>query len=364
MSAEALAVNSPYAPAGKEPVLVSVLMLAYNHGPYIRESILSVLAQRGPFRLELLIGEDCSTDETRRVVEELSAAFPEVIRAFISEKNLGMHENGRRLEAAARGKYVAYCEGDDYWHDPDKLARQVAFLEENPDYVMVHSDFRLLDTRSGRLIPSFLGPQSGSDDANAYAEIIAGTRIVLTLTVCLRKSALEVALREPECYDNRFLMGDTQRWLEVSRLGKVRYFPAAMATQRALAESATRSRNAARVLRFAKSAWHVLEHYIAKYPPPRDAVNAARRRSAMAVLRDACAAGDREEASRAWVVLEALGEGVPLEAKLHYLGSRSPLHRRAVVPLLFVLRLGEAFMRRLRRLANGLAREPAVPASR
>src|ERR1017187_8839583 len=119
--------------------LVSVAMITFNHRPYIERAVKCVLNQETDFNVELVIGEDCSTDGTRELVFDLQRRHPEIIRVVTSEHNVGA-QNILRTERACRGKYLAYCEGDDYWNDPSKLAKQVAFLESRPDYVMVHSN--------------------------------------------------------------------------------------------------------------------------------------------------------------------------------------------------------------------------------
>ncbi len=116
--------------------LVSVAMLTYNHERYIGQAIESVLSQEADFRLELIVGEDCSTDDTRRIVREYAEKYPNVIRPLLAGHNLGMQKNCSRVLAACRGKYVALLEGDDYWVLPDKLQKQVRILEANPHYSM------------------------------------------------------------------------------------------------------------------------------------------------------------------------------------------------------------------------------------
>src|SRR5450759_4098791 len=103
----------------QEP-LVSVCMITYNHEPYIRKAIDCVLAQRTNFPFELVLGEDYSTAGTRKIVFDYAKRYPDIIRVITSEQNVGMHKNGSRTGQACRGRYIAYCEGDDYWHHPYK----------------------------------------------------------------------------------------------------------------------------------------------------------------------------------------------------------------------------------------------------
>ena len=123
--------------------LVSVKMITYNHAPYIAQAIEGVLQQKTNFPFELVIGEDCSTDGTREIVFEYQEKYPDIIRVITSDKNVGMKKNGYRTTKACRGKYVAFCEGDDYWHHPDKLQKQVDYLESHPECGMVFTDFNV-----------------------------------------------------------------------------------------------------------------------------------------------------------------------------------------------------------------------------
>lgn len=118
---------------------ISVLMLAYNHEPYIRQAIESVLAQQCDTPFRLWIGEDHSSDNTREVCRELQVAHPDRIELLRSDKPLGMHGNFSNLWKKSSGEFVAFCEGDDYWCDPFKLQKQI-------DFFRMHSDCTLCGT--------------------------------------------------------------------------------------------------------------------------------------------------------------------------------------------------------------------------
>ncbi len=117
--------------AGKQP-LVTVLIVTYNHRRYITAAVESVLTQRTRFPVEILISEDASTDGTRDIVTGYADRHPERIRLLLSERNIRSNEVVARGLRQARGRYVALLDGDDFWCDPDKLQRQVDFLEGNP----------------------------------------------------------------------------------------------------------------------------------------------------------------------------------------------------------------------------------------
>lgn len=116
--------------------LVSVIMMTYHHESYIAQAIEGVVMQQCSFPIELLIGEDCSTDRTRDICLEYQRLYPKFIRLITSETNVGMHKNMFRIFGRSKGHYLAMCEGDDYWCDDCKLQKQVDFLEANSDHTL------------------------------------------------------------------------------------------------------------------------------------------------------------------------------------------------------------------------------------
>ncbi len=114
--------------------MVTVRTSTYQHAPYIKQCIEGVLMQKTTFPFEFIIGEDFSTDGTRETVFEYAKKYPDIIRVFTADYNVGAKANGQRCIRASRGKYMAICEGDDYWTDPQKLQKQVDFLEGNEAY--------------------------------------------------------------------------------------------------------------------------------------------------------------------------------------------------------------------------------------
>lgn len=124
---------------------VSVIVPTYNHENYISQALESILSQKVTFPIEILIGDDCSTDKTCEIIKEYKSKYPDLIRLFLHEKNVGATKNAYELLMNARGKYLATLEGDDYWIDDYKLQKQVDFLEQNEDYVGCTNYFTLVD---------------------------------------------------------------------------------------------------------------------------------------------------------------------------------------------------------------------------
>lgn len=119
----------------EEPVMVSVFCITYNHSQFIAKAIEGFLMQKCDFNIEIIIGDDCSKDGTTQIIDSYAVKYPK-IKHLVAEKNMGPTLNIIRVAQSARGKYVATCDGDDYWTDPFKLQKQVDFLESHPEYVV------------------------------------------------------------------------------------------------------------------------------------------------------------------------------------------------------------------------------------
>ncbi|HLS37350.1 MAG TPA: glycosyltransferase [Sphingobacterium bovisgrunnientis] len=119
----------------EEPIMVSIFCITYNHKNFIEKAIEGFLMQQCNFNIEIIIGDDCSNDGTTQIIDSYASKYPQIKR-LIADENMGPIKNMIRVALAAKGKYVATCDGDDYWTDPLKLQKQVDFLENNPDYVI------------------------------------------------------------------------------------------------------------------------------------------------------------------------------------------------------------------------------------
>jgi glycosyltransferase involved in cell wall biosynthesis len=118
----------------KLPVKVSIVTITYNQENYIREALESFVIQKTNFPFEVIIADDCSTDDTVRIIEEYAEKYPTIIKPILRKKNIGAVANSIESLKAAKGHYIALCEGDDYWTDESKLQKQVDFLEANKKY--------------------------------------------------------------------------------------------------------------------------------------------------------------------------------------------------------------------------------------
>lgn len=120
-------------------VMVSIYVTTFNHEKYITRALDSILMQKTQYAYEVLVGEDCSTDNTRAVVQAWEREHPGKFTIFYRETNMHKTDcpNGMDLKLRCKGKYIICLEGDDFWTDPEKLEKQVTFLENHPEYYAV-----------------------------------------------------------------------------------------------------------------------------------------------------------------------------------------------------------------------------------
>ena len=132
---------------------VSVVMITYNHENFIKEAIESVLEQEFSYDYEIIIGEDKSPDNSRVILKEYEKKYPEKIKVFYREKNMGPINNFYDMFLKAKGEYIVYLEGDDYWIDKHKLQKQVEILENNSEYF---GCFHIVnDIENGKLLGTY-----------------------------------------------------------------------------------------------------------------------------------------------------------------------------------------------------------------
>lgn len=166
-----------------QPPLLSIVCPAYNQEAFIAQTLDGFLAQETNFPFEILINDDASTDGTPHIIAQYIERYPGIIRPFYHDAN--QYQQGKpcvpTLFKEARGRYIAYCEADDYWTDPRKLQIQVDFLESHPDYSMTYHDAISFDSDGERGIQL-----QGELRRDASAIELQKARLISTLTVCFR----------------------------------------------------------------------------------------------------------------------------------------------------------------------------------
>lgn len=200
-----------------EDILVTVICMTYNHVDYIHKSLDGFVSQETDFRFEVIVHDDASTDGTTGIIKEYQNKYSDIIVALFEDEN--QYSQGKskdvktKIAMLARGKYIAWCEGDDYWIDSKKLQKQADFLNANPDYsyCVSHIKFHDLNNNIDMLIPRDPRERDYSPD-----EIIRGGAIFQLSGVMMRT---DIYRKMPDCFDAKGF-GDIQIYIYGALTGK------------------------------------------------------------------------------------------------------------------------------------------------
>lgn len=222
-------------------MMVTVITITYNHEPYIRECLEGIVSQRTTFPFELLIHDDASTDGTADIIREYEAKYPDIVKPIYQTENQysrGVPIGHTFLYPRAQGKYIAECEGDDYWTDPLKLQKQVDFLESHPDYGMCYTDFNIYYQSEGKTEHSLFvtNPEKYQREYKTVDEWVLRAGYVAPPTWLVRKEIIPI--RPIPSNDGTFVF--FAHYLATS---KVWALPDVTATYRILNESAAHSKD-------------------------------------------------------------------------------------------------------------------------
>lgn len=204
-------------------ITVSVLMLTYNQENYIDQAIRSVLGQKTNFNFELVIGNDASTDHTADICQRWKERYPNRIVFINRTQNLGLQQNFIQTYAHCSGKYMAICEGDDFWTSRHKLQKQVDFLESHPDYAICFH--RVINYYEERGVKSL---SNGGQKTNTDILDLAQSNYITNVSVLFRRHYLE---QLPKWFD-RVSTYDYAMHLITAQHGKIHYINRPMAVYR------------------------------------------------------------------------------------------------------------------------------------
>lgn len=269
--------------------VVSVYMATYNHEKYLCQAIQGVVDQVCDFSFELIIGEDCSTDASLSIAETWRAEYPGIIRIVVGRKNVGMIKNSTRCLGLCRGQYIAFCEGDDYWHRPDKLQRQIHVMRHDCNVAMCHTDY---DRAVGLVRKK--GAHSKNKSRNlavgeAYEKLLHDWT-VKTATAVYRADVLRQFLASR--YNNpAWPFGDYNKMLFASVHGRIAYIPISTATWRRVRGSMTNS-GYLRSLDLGLAYLQCREWFMEEFPVAPSVQESVRKESYKRVRNRAIMAGD------------------------------------------------------------------------
>lgn len=273
---------------GKSLPLVSINCIVFNHEPYIRDALEGFVGQKTDFAFEAVVHDDASTDGTAAIIREYAEKYPDIIKPIYETENQYSKRDGslwRIMDAQMRGKYVAFCEGDDCWTDPHKLQEQVDYLEAHPECGMVYGQAQNFHHADKRLGAVWGGPQE------TFRQLLVNSQVP-TLTVVMRTSLLKDYRAMTAEVARGWQMGDYPQWLYVAANSSVHFLPEVLGRYRVLAESASHSKDATRALKFGLNYREIAMWFADKYDTHLPEVNASYWIARLGV---AIAQGDRQE---------------------------------------------------------------------
>ena len=247
-----------------EKPVVSVVVLAYNVERYLPRALESILMQRSPFPYEIVVGEDCSTDGTRKILISYAKREPHRFKLIFRERNIGMVPNFLDALNACAGTFVAVCDGDDYWTDPEKLRKQVDFLESHPGHGVVFTDadvyyeeekkfVRAYDRRVRKTVPQ----------GEVFSSLMYGSNPYRVSTSMCRSSLLAEYKQTLTMRD--FYVNDFPLWMSLARQSLVGYIPHSTAGYRIRSRSMSHFGTLEEIIRFRRSKYRICLFLAALY---------------------------------------------------------------------------------------------------
>jgi len=197
---------------------------------------------------------------------EYQEKYPGIVWVLPKGPNQKVLRNFRDTVRACKGKYIAVCHCDDFWHNPVKLEMQIGFLENNPEYGVVHTDAHFLLTSNGTIIENFNAKnQANVFDGDIFEALMANRFFINTLTVCFKKSLFDEFVDIDKYIEAGFTYEDLPTWLELAAHTKFKYLPESTATYRIMQESISRSKDPVKRLNFLKNHYVIKKYFIKKY---------------------------------------------------------------------------------------------------
>lgn len=247
-----------------ETPLLSIRCITYNHEYYIKQTLDSFLMQKTNFSFEIIIHDDASTDKTAAIIREYEQKFPKIIKPIYEIENQYSKHDGslaKIIDRACKGKYVAFCEGDDYWIDKNKLQEQVSYLEKNPDVGLVYNYSKVFYQNENKI-----GNHKIGEPFVSYEDVFINGNCIPTLTLCMRFKIYKKYLEDIPVNDKKnWKMGDLPLCLWFIKNSKIHLIPKVTAMYRVLQESASHSNDKDKMDAFNQSIYDIREYFAKRY---------------------------------------------------------------------------------------------------
>lgn len=237
----------------KKDILVTVKCTVYNHESYLRQCLDGFVMQRTRFNFEVLVHDDASSDESARIIKEYAKKYPQIIIPIFEETNQysqgGFYRIISIMNEKIRGKYIAICEGDDFWIDEYKLQKQVDYMEKHPECGLVYTKMKQLNQLTGKVT-------LGWAHQAKFKEIITTNNPISTPTTLMRKDIYDDFYSKVNV-DKSWKMADYPLWLYISYYMKIKCLDDVTTTYRILPNSASHNTNFKKNLDFIYSGYDI-----------------------------------------------------------------------------------------------------------
>lgn len=238
--------NTPFA---------SVVLITYNQQDFIAQAIESVLMQKVSFQYEIIIGEDMGSDNTRAICEQYASKH-DFIHVLPRTKNLGIAGNWCDCVKHAQGKYIFMLDGDDYWTDPNKMQKQVDFMDAHPECVICHTNTNILYMNTGAIKPS---TKHDVPEGMILQEVMGGREQMTSSTMCLRAEAIREHIPFDVYVNEDFPCEDWPTIAILSAYGEIHYLPEITTVYRIGQASVTNEVNYDKIRRYYSRSKHMTE---------------------------------------------------------------------------------------------------------
>jgi glycosyltransferase involved in cell wall biosynthesis len=310
--------------------MISVGVMGYNQEAFVREAMDSILAQQCSYPIEIIVGDDASTDNTRAILEKYQQKHPSIIRLLPKAPNKGVLRNYADVIKACTGKYIAFCHCDDYWHDPLKLQKQVDFLENNPEYGLVHTDADFYFENTKSTIYSYRAKHSGPiPDGDVFEALLTNQFSITTPTAVYTKAAMDKYVDFNEFEKAGFLYEDLPTWLELAQHVKFKFMPDSTSTYRVIDNSHSHPKSAEKRFILLQGHYAMKKHFIRKYKVRRSVERKFETEFHLIKFNLAYKWGQYAEAEQAYQVLK-MEKALSLKLRMKMLFMQLPFLRRTI----------------------------------
>jgi len=312
------------------PYMISVGVMGYNQEKYVRQTMDSILSQQCSYPFEIVVGDDASSDNTRKILEEYQQKHPDIIRILPKAPNKGVLRNYADVVKACTGKYIAFCHCDDYWHDPLKLQKQVDLLEANPGYGLVHTDADFYLENSQTTISCYHAKtHPGMPEGDVFEALLTSQFSITTPTALYTKAAMDTYVDFEEFERAGFLYEDLPTWLELSKHVKVKFLKDSTSTYRVIDNSHSHPNDGDRKLYLLQGHYNMKTYFIRKYNVSADVVRKFEIKFNKQKFTLAYKWNKYPEAAQAYAILKKEGQ-VTLKMRLKLVFLQVPFFHKTV----------------------------------